>query len=293
MGKGKRMARWQDKYWNSADGLRLHYRDYPGPHDRPPLLCIPGLTRNAADFEPFADHVAGNWRVIAVDLRGRGLSENDPKPERYGLAVYAADLMKLLDQLGIADAVFVGTSLGGLVTMVMAAGDGERIAGALINDIGPDVDDEGLDRIGSYVGKDSRFASWDEVVAALKARNGAKFPNWEDSTWHRFARRIARESGGSIGFAYDMAIADNFHKSRGLPLYDAWPLWRALAGRPVTILHGEVSDLLSAATTTRMAEEVPGAEVVVIPATGHAPSLEEPESLAALDRLLERVLAAS
>ena len=293
MGKGKRMARWQDKYWNSADGLRLHYRDYPGPHDRPPLLCIPGLTRNASDFEPFADHVAGDWRVIAVDLRGRGLSDNDPKPERYDPPFYAADLMKLLDQLGIADAVFVGTSLGGLVTMVMAAGDGERIAGALINDIGPDIDDAGLDRIGAYVGRDSRYASWDEVVAALKQRNGDKFPNWDNATWHRFAQRIARESGGSIGYAYDMAIADNFQRSRTAAPFDSWPLWRALAGRPVNILRGELSDLLSAATAQRMVEEVPGAEVVVIPATGHTPNLEEPESLAALDRLLERVLAAA
>ncbi len=286
------MAAWQDKFWNSADGLRLHYRDYAGPHDRPPLLCIPGLTRNAADFEPFADHVAGQWRVIAVDLRGRGLSEYESKPERYVPAVYAADLMKLLDQLGIADAVFIGTSLGGLVTMVMAATDGERIAGALLNDIGPDIDAEGLDRIAGYVGIDTRFPDWDGIVAALKARNGDKFPKWDEATWHRYARRIAYESGGTIGFAYDMAIAENFQRARDAPVFDAWPLWRALAGRPVAVLHGEISDLLSTATTRRMIEEVPETEVVVIPDVGHTPNLEEPESLAALDRLLGRVLAA-
>ncbi|MEO5809282.1 MAG: alpha/beta hydrolase [Sphingomicrobium sp.] len=286
------MAAWQDKYWNSADGLRLHYRDYPGPHDRPPLLCIPGLMRNAADFEPYADHVAGQWRVIAVDLRGRGLSEYDPKPERYAPTVYAADLIKLLDQLGIADAVFVGTSLGGLMTMFMATNDGERIAGALLNDIGPDIDDEGLDLIGAYVGKDARYASWDEVVAALRQRNADKFPKWDDATWHRFARRIGQEADGTFGFAYDMAIAQNFQRSRTSAPFDAWPLWRALAGRPVTVLHGELSDLLSTATTRRMAEEVPEAEVVVVPDVGHTPNLEEPESLAALDRLLDRVLDA-
>ncbi|MEO7504282.1 MAG: alpha/beta hydrolase [Sphingomicrobium sp.] len=287
------MAAWQDKYWNSADGLRLHYRDYAGPHERAPLLCIPGLTRNAADFEPVADHVAGQWRVIAVDLRGRGLSENDPKPERYSPPAYAADLMKLLDQLGIADAVFVGTSLGGLVTMVIAATDSERIAGALLNDIGPDVDAEGIDRIAGYVGTDTRFATWDDIVASLKARNGDKFPRWDDAAWHRLARRTARETGGTIGFAYDMAIADYFDRSRTAPVFDAWPLWRSLVGRPVTLLHGEISDLLSAATARRMIEEVPDAELVVVPDVGHAPSLEEPESLAALDRLLARVLAAA
>ena len=286
------MTRWHDRYWNSEDGLRLHYRDFAGPHDRPPLLCIPGLTRNAADFEPFADHVAGEWRVIAVDLRGRGLSENDPKPERYSPGVYAKDIAKLLDQLGIADAVFVGTSLGGLVTMLMAATDGERMAGALINDIGPDVDREGLEWISTYVGKDTRYPGWGEAAAALKARNGDKFPAWDDAAWHRFTRRVCREEKGSVGFAYDMAIADNFEAALSAEPADLWPLFKALDGRPVTILRGGLSDLLSIETAQRMVRELGDAELVTIPATGHAPSLEEPESLAALDRLLARVRAA-
>ena len=286
------MTRWHDRYWNSEDGLRLHYRDYAGPHDRPPLLCIPGLTRNAADFEPFADHVAGEWRVIAVDLRGRGLSENDPKPERYSPGVYAKDIAKLLDQLGIADAVFVGTSLGGLVTMLMAATDGERMAGALINDIGPDVDREGLEWISTYVGKDVRYPGWGEAAAALKARSGDKFPGWDDAAWHRFTHRVCRDEKGSIRFAYDMAIAKGFDETLKEEPADLWPLYKALDGRPVTILHGELSDLLSPATAARMVRELDDVELVTIPATGHAPSLEEPESLAALDRLLARVSAA-
>ena len=107
------MASFEDRYFNSVDGLRLHYRDYPGGHpERPPLLCLPGLTRNARDFEPVADRFAGEWRVLALDFRGRGLSAPDPDPSRYMPPVYARDVLKLLDQLGIADAVFVGTSLG-------------------------------------------------------------------------------------------------------------------------------------------------------------------------------------
>ena len=288
------MTRWQDRYWNSADGLRLHYRDYDGPHDRPPLLCIPGLTRNAADFEPFADHVAGRWRVIAVDLRGRGMSDADPKPENYAPPVYARDLLKLLDQLGIADAVFVGTSLGGLVTMLMAATDSERIAGALINDVGPVVDRAGLDWIATYVGRDQRYPGWTEAAAALRGRNGDKFPGWDEAAWDRFTRRVCREDTGEIRFAYDMRIADNFKRTldKDGDGPDLWPLWKALDGRPVTLLHGELSDLLTAETAARMVAELPGAELVTIPATGHAPSLEEPESIAALDRLLDRVLKA-
>ena len=103
------MAAWSDRFWNSVDGLKLHYRDYDGPRDRPPIICLPGLTRNARDFEPVADRFAGEWRVIAVDFRGRGLSDHDPKPEQYLPVVYAADILKMLDQLGIADAVFICT----------------------------------------------------------------------------------------------------------------------------------------------------------------------------------------
>lgn len=285
------MAVWTDRSWNSADGIKLHYRDYAGPHDRPPILCIPGLTRNARDFEPVADRFAGEWRVISIDLRGRGGSGHDPDPAHYSPPVYVADLMKLLDQLGIADAVFVGTSLGGLCTMILAASDNERIAGALLNDIGPEIDQAGIDRIAGYVGEDTRYASWEEAEAALAHRNRDVFPRWGAGEWSRFARRLCREEGGRIRFDYDMAIADNFHRSAAEPQVDAWPYYRALEGRPVTILRGELSDLLSAVTAERMAAEIEDVELVTIPDVGHTPSFEEPESLAALERLLERVLA--
>ncbi len=285
------MAVWTDRSWNSADGLKLHYRDYDGPHERPPILCIPGLTRNARDFEPVADRYAGQWRVIAVDLRGRGGSGYDPNPANYAPLTYVADLMKMLDQLGIADAVFFGTSLGGLCTMLLAATDHERIAGALLNDIGPTIDQGGVERIGSYVGQDRRFSSWDQAAAEAAERNQAMFPRWAAADWARYTRRIYREEGGEIRLDYDMAIAQNFERAAGKPQIDAWPYYRALEGRPVTILRGEFSDLLSADTAAQMVTEISDVELVTIPQVGHAPSLEEPESLAAIDRLLDRVLA--
>ncbi|MDQ3077223.1 MAG: alpha/beta hydrolase [Pseudomonadota bacterium] len=285
------MAVWTDRSWNSADGIKLRYRDYAGPHERPPILCIPGLTRNARDFEPVADRFAGKWRVIAVDLRGRGASGHDPDPANYAPPVYAADLLKMLDQLGIADAVFVGTSLGGLVTMLIAGTDNERIAGALLNDIGPEIEQAGIDRIGDYVGKDTRYASWDEAAAALAERNRAMFPLWRAGQWDRFARRVCREDNGQIRYDYDMAIAENFRRSAGKPQADAWPLYCALNGRPVTILRGKLSDLLSAATAARMVSEIDDVELVTVPDVGHTPNFEEPESLGALDSLLDRVLA--
>ena len=284
------MATWTDRYWNSADGVKLHYRDHEGNRDRPPILCIPGLTRNARDFEPVADRYAGDWRVIAVDLRGRGGSEFDPDPANYKPMVYVADILKLLDQLGIADAVFVGTSLGGICTMALAFGDRERIAGALLNDVGPAVDQAGIDRISGYVGHDVRFGSWDEAIDKTAARSHDIYPDYGRPEWDRFVRRMAREDGSSVVFDYDMAIAGNFETATTAP--EIWPLYKSLEGRPVTILRGELSDLLSAEVAARMATEISDVELVTVPRVGHAPTFDEPESLAALDRLLSRVLEA-
>jgi len=285
------MADFADRYWTSAEGIKLHYRDYAGPIERPPILCIPGLTRNARDFEPVADRYAGQWRLLAIDLRGRGGSGFDPDPANYAPAVYVADVMKFLDQLGIADAVFVGTSLGGLCTMLLAASDPERIAGALLNDIGPVIDQAGIDRIGDYVGQDKRFASWGDAATEARERHGSTFPGWGEGEWQRFVGRICRNQEGQVRFDYDMAIADNFKRAAGKPQIDFWPFYRALEGRPVTILRGAHSDLLSAATAEAMEAALRDVEVVTVPNVGHTPSFEEPESQAALDRLLDRVLA--
>ena len=287
------MATWTDRSWYSAEGLRLHYRDYAGPHDKPPILCIPGLTRNSRDFEPIADRYAGDWRVIAVDLRGRGHSEHDPDKRHYAPSYYVADILKLLDQLGIADAVFVGTSLGGICTMVLASTDADRIAGALINDIGPEIDPAGIDRIGGYVGKDVLFESWDDAAA--------RAPRTQSCRCSPTGRK-ANGTASSGGFVMRPRTASASNMTWGSRRIFAWPpkrrrpmpgrCLRALAGRPVAILRGELSDLLSREVAERMAAELgDDAELVIIPDTGHAPSLEEPEALAAFDRLLERVLA--
>jgi len=285
------MAKWVDRYWNSADGLRLHYRDYDGPRDRPPILCLPGLTRNARDFQPVADRLAGEWRVLAVEFRGRGESQHDPNPGNYEPHTYAADLLKLLDQLGIADAVFFGTSLGGIVTMLMSRTDPERIAGALINDIGPVVEDDGIERLRIYVGKAAALGSWEEAAGAAALRNRIAFPDYTPEQWQVFARRLYIERpDGNIHADYDMAIADAFATSKGTPDHDPWPLIDGLADKPVLIVRGETSDLFSTETAGRMLAALPKAELVTIPGIGHAPVLDEPEAVAGIDRLLARVL---
>ncbi|HJS41489.1 MAG TPA: alpha/beta hydrolase [Sphingomicrobium sp.] len=286
------MAEWQDRYWTSSDGLRLHYRDYAGPADRPPVLCLPGLTRNARDFEAVADRLAGEWRVLAVEFRGRGQSQHDPNPANYLPHTYAADILKLLDQLGIADAVFFGTSLGGIVTMLMSSTDPERIAGAMLNDIGPVIEDAGVERLRTYIGKSASWASWAEAAEGAAQRNGIAFPHYTAEQWERFARRLASERpDGSIQADYDMAISQAFAQNKGTPDYDPWTLIDGLKDKPVLIVRGETSDLLSAETANRMLAELSDAELVTVPGIGHAPILDEPEAEAGIDRLLEKVLA--
>ena len=286
------MAAWQDRYWTSSDGLRLHYRDYPGPADQPPILCLPGLTRNARDFEPVADRLAGKWRVIAVEFRGRGQSQHDPEPANYVPRTYAADVLKLLDQLGIADAVFFGTSLGGIVTMLLSTTDPERIAGALINDIGPVVEEAGVERLRTYVGKGGNWANWADAADAAAARNRIAFPHYTAEQWGRFARRLASERpDGTVQADYDMAISQAFAGDKGTPERDPWPLIDGLKDKPVLIVRGETSDLFSAETAARMVETLAKAELVTVPGIGHAPVLDEPEAAAGIDRLLARVLA--
>jgi pimeloyl-ACP methyl ester carboxylesterase len=282
--------RWDDKYWTSADGLRLHYRDYAGPSDRPPLLALHGLTRNSRDFEDVAERYAGDWRVIAVDFRGRGKSQYDPAPANYHPPVYARDVLQLLEELGINEAVFLGTSLGGLVTMVVAIMASERIAGALLNDVGPELDTAGIDRIKTYVGKPAVFSDWADAAEKLHARLGEVSPAYSRADWETFARRCCRQTDQGVEFDYDMAIAEPFKAANAEEPVDAWPFYRALAGRPVLILRGANSDLLTDSALKRMASEIPDVEIVTVPNVGHAPDLSEPESVAAIDRLLERVL---
>ena len=286
--------KWSDRFWTSVDGLKLHYRDYDGPLDRPPILCLPGLTRNAADFEPVANRFAGKWRVLSVDFRGRGKSEHDPLSVNYRPATYVADLLKLLDQLGIADAVFVGTSLGGLVTMAMASNDSERIAGALLNDIGPEIDPRGLERIATYVGKPVTFESFAAAVDRVSERNAEIYPDFSRDQWEAFVRRLLRgDDNSGWQFDYDMKIAETFTAPADSSQFDGWHYFQALGGRPLTILRGELSDLLSDEIAERMCGEVEDCELVTVPRVGHTPTFEEPESVAAVERLLERVLASS
>jgi len=283
---------YEHGYVQLRDGLRMHYRDYQGSLGLPPLLCLHGLTRNARDFAEFAERYSPRFRVIVAEFRGRGESDYDPSPQRYNPLTYASDVIELMDHIGIEEAIFVGTSLGGLVTMAIAAVAPQRIHAAILNDVGPEIEDVGLDRIMSYLGKDSRFRSWEDAAAAIQDRHRSAFPNHGSEDWMAMARRHCREREGEIQFDYDMAIAEPFKTSGPVPKIDMWPLFLALAEKPLLLVRGEISLLLGAPAAEKMRELAPQMRFVTVAATGHSPELTEPDAVAAIDSFLDSLAAA-
>jgi pimeloyl-ACP methyl ester carboxylesterase len=278
--------RYDDRYFTVKDGLKLHYRDYPGSADRPPIFCLPGLTRNARDFADLGERYSPRFRVIAPDFRGRGMSEYDPLAARYLPPTYAHDVIELMDQLAIPEAIFVGTSLGGLVTMLMAVMAPGRIAAAILNDIGPEIAGAGVDRIKSYVGRGTRFKSWDEAAEVVAANNAHAFEGYARDDWVRMAKRNCREENGEIVFDYDQAIAQPFNSAAPSPQFDMWPLFAALAQKPLLVIRGAKSDLLSAGALEKMRAAAPSMKSTVVAGVGHAPELNEDEAVAAIDAFL-------
>lgn len=280
---------WQDGTWESADGLTLHYRDYAGRDDRPPILCIPGLTRNARDFEPVADAFAGEWRIIVAELRGRGESDYSKQPETYIPSTYVDDIVALLEHLTLKKVVALGTSLGGIVSMLMAFKHPGLFAGVVLNDIGPDVDEAGLDRIRDYVGHGGSYPTWMHAARSLKETSDDIYPDYEMRDWLRFAKRLmVVGNSGRISFDYDMKISEAFVQPPPTPV-DMWPLFEALSGSPVLALRGELSDILSPETLGQMKVRLPAMEAVTVPGVGHAPTLEEPASQQAIAHLLGQI----
>jgi pimeloyl-ACP methyl ester carboxylesterase len=292
--EGSTLSAFRDAYWWSNDGLRLHYRDYAGGDEtRPPLLCLPGLTRNARDFEPLAERLAGDWRLICPDLRGRAESAYAKDPMTYVPLTYLQDLERLLTDLALTRFVVVGTSLGGIIGMLMAATRPDRLAGAVLNDVGPLIEEAALARIRGYVGTGSTHPTWVHAARALAENNADIYPAYMLEDWLGMAKRLYRlNSGGRVVLDYDMRLAEPLRVPGGEAGVDLWPSLAGFRNAPTVILRGELSDLLSFTTADRMVREIGAmATLVTVPRVGHAPTLAEPEAAAAIDRLLERILA--
>lgn len=272
--------------WHSEDGLELFYRDFGAPDaSGTPILCLPGLTRNSRDFVPLARRLAGRHRVLCPDLRGRGFSATDPDWRNYQPPTYVADTWRLLDTLGLDQVIVVGTSLGGLMAMIMAAQQPGRLAGVVLNDIGPEIAPEGLARIRGYAGRLPPVADWAAATAQIREIYRIALPDLDEQAWLEYARRSYREDAeGRPRLDYDPAIGRAVQEVSG-EAPDPWPLFRALV-MPTLALRGELSDILSESTLARMQREKPDLRVAVIPGRGHVPLLDEAESLAAIDSFL-------
>ncbi len=280
---------WTDRSWTSADGLKLHCRDYPGSADRLPVLCLHGLTRNARDFAELAAWVAPGRRVIVPEMRGRGLSDYARDSATYNPAQYVADVELLLAEQEIERFIAIGTSLGGLMTMLLAAARTGRVAAAVLNDIGPDIEPAGLAAIGSYVGQGRSFQTWMHAARALREVHGEAHPDFGIEDWLAMAKRVmVLGQGGRISFDYDMAIAEPFNAApTNAAPPNLWLAYEALADVPVVLVRGELSNILSARTAQQMQARNRSLELVTVPATGHAPLLTEAKAVQAINRLLE------
>ncbi|MGX6647838.1 alpha/beta fold hydrolase [Maricaulaceae bacterium MS644] len=286
------MTEYSEHFYTAPDRVKTYYRRYPGhgAAHKTPVICLHGLTRNSRDFESVSPRIAAAGHdVIAIDVRGRGKSDYDPNPDNYNPGVYVQDVIGVLDKAGWDKAIFVGTSMGGLMTMIHASLQPDRIKAVVLNDIGPELDPRGLKRIQGYVGGAGPFKSWDEAADAVRTINGVAFPNETGQEfWIAFAKRVCREtSGGEIVFDYDKNISKPVQSGDVAPP-DLWPFFDGLAAKPILLIRGALTDLLSNATAEEMARRSLSMIRVDIANVGHAPLLTEPDARDAIDAFLEQ-----
>lgn len=278
---------------SAPDGLRLHARDW-GPRGATalPVACLPGLARTAADFDALAAVLASNGprprRVLALDYRGRGLSERDPDWRRYDVRIEAADTLAVLDALGVRRAVFVGTSRGGLIAMALAALRPTIIAGVVLNDIGPVIEPAGLLRIRAYVGKLPQPRDWNDAVSILQGIADGQFPRLSDDDWRAQAHGIWHDEDGRLVTSYDPALTKGLEAlDLEQPLPDLWRYYDNLPPVPLLALRGANSDILSAETLATMVARRPGATGHTVPHQGHAPLLRDHDTIARIAAFIE------
>lgn len=284
------MMNFVDVFYSSDDGLTLYARDYAGPAPGAPVvLCLPGLTRNSRDFAALAGVLAQTCRVICPDMRGRGRSMRDPDPAGYRPERYVRDMITLLDFLGIGKVVVIGTSLGGMMAMILMALVADRIRAVVLNDVGPVVDARGLARIAGYVGKSVPVDTWEAAALQTAHINAVAFPDYGPDDWLAMARAMFVEQGSKLVLDYDPAIAQSI--ADGVISKDFWPLFENMPPKPMLVIRGALSDILSAETQQEMARRLPNVSNVTIAGRGHAPTLGEPDALPAITGFLSRLNA--
>jgi pimeloyl-ACP methyl ester carboxylesterase len=281
-------------FLTAPDGLRLHARCYGRRSSTAtPVMCLPGLARTVADFEALATALAHDAphprRVIALDSRGRGLSDYDSNPANYSLPIELADVLAVVTALETVPAIFVGTSRGGILTMLLAAVRPTTIAGAVLNDIGPVIEPQGLMRIKSYVGKLPQPRNFEEGAEILRRLFGPQFPKLGPADWLASAHRTFKEDKGRLVTTYDVGIAKSMEGiDAERPLTPLWKEFDALADVPVMVIRGANSDLLSAATVDAMRARRTALETLEVPDQGHAPLLAEADTITRIVEFVNR-----
>jgi pimeloyl-ACP methyl ester carboxylesterase len=269
----------------SQDGLALFCREYLPASSRGTVVCLPGLTRNSRDFTALAAHLVERYRVLTPDLRGRGNSQWDRQIANYHPKIYFQDVLQLITNEVSGPVAVVGTSLGGILAMSLAAMAADRIGGIVINDIGPELAPEGIARIAGYVGVRGAPGTWLNAVEQVKANYKMAYPDFTDADWMTYARASHRErDDGTVIADYDPGIGEAMRAAPGGTL-NLWPIWAAIQ-KPVLGIRGSRSDILSAATFDRMLQEKPALVRVEVPNRGHVPLLNEPAVLAEIDAFL-------
>lgn len=281
---------FREHHIDMPDGVTLYVREYgPSRDTRPTILCLHGLTRNSADFHGLARHLARRYRVIAPDMRGRGHSQYDPQWQRYRPETYRDDVVHLLGALGLKRVAIVGTSLGGLIAMLLARARPQMLLAVILNDVGPEIAPEGLQRILTYVGRLPPVADWQEATGQNRGIFEHALPDFDDDEWLAHTRLAYRDDpDGGVCLSADPNIGRALREVGGA-LEDPWELFRALRPIPTLTMRGELSDILSVEIFDRMQAEHPDMVRATIPNRGHVPMLDEPESLAAIDSFLAGV----
>jgi pimeloyl-ACP methyl ester carboxylesterase len=261
------------------DGLRIHVREY-GARSAPglPIVCLPGLARTAADFDELAPPLAGGpppRHVVAIDLRGRGHSDHDTDHTNYNCTVELADIVSVLIALGVGPAMFIGSSRGGVLTMMLATVHPTAIAGVVLHDVGPVTEPKGVARLRGYLGKLPHPRSYEEGGDILRRLMSAQFPNLSAEQWLNAARRTWHLKQGALKPAYDLGIARALAGiDIELPMPALWNEFDALAGVPMLVIRGANSDILSAATVEAMRTRRTAMDLIEVADQGHAPLLE-------------------
>lgn len=279
-------SEFRDVFARSSDGLRLHAREIGAAHAATwPVLCLPGLTRTTEDFDTLgmalANDASSPRRVVAIDYRGRGLSDYDPDPAKYAVPIEAGDVLAIAGELGITKAILIGTSRGGIISMVLAATKPDLLAGVVLNDVGPELEMAGLLKIKGYIANDTLPTSWEDAARGVKALFARDFPKLGDADWMAWAKRAFHERDGKLEKTHDAALALAFAGiDPANPPPPAWKLFDKMSQVPLMLVHGERSDLLSPKGVRDMQARRPDLDLVEVPDQGHAPLLAEPPTLA-------------